>query len=70
MKVQVEGDVVPPELLVEAAAAYASACCPGVIELWQDLDGYWNATLAHDERCRLGRTGAVTRRPNLAVAIG
>ncbi|WP_322748449.1 MULTISPECIES: hypothetical protein [unclassified Frankia] len=68
MKIQVEGDGMPPELLVEAATDYACLCCAGVIELWRDSGGYWNATLAHDERCRPERTVTAPRRPELVVA--
>ncbi len=58
VKVQVDSDTVPPELLVEAAMDYSCLCCAGVIELWRDAAGYWNATLAHNEHCRLERTAA------------
>lgn len=50
MRFRVTGDT-PPPVLIEAAAAYATRCCSGILDLWRDAAGYWQATLTHDLDC-------------------
>ncbi|MDT3441957.1 MULTISPECIES: hypothetical protein [unclassified Pseudofrankia] len=44
-------DEQPPRLLLEAAAAYSTHCCAGVLDLRRDRAGYWQATLIHELDC-------------------
>ncbi|SNQ47008.1 hypothetical protein FRACA_1670010 [Frankia canadensis] len=69
MRFRVEGDT-PPPILVEAAAAYSSRCCEGMLDLWRDAVGYWQATMTHDLGCPGWEPAAPRLRRGLAPAVG
>ncbi|ONH55510.1 hypothetical protein CcI49_28790 [Frankia sp. CcI49] len=50
MRFRVTSDT-PPPVLIEAATAYSTRCCSGILDLWRDATGYWQATLTHDLDC-------------------
>jgi hypothetical protein len=55
METTVRGIAAPPADLFAAAHSFVAVCCRGVLELWQRPDGFWEAELVHDTRCRVGQ---------------